>query len=480
MKTQEDIPLLSGAAWNGHVSEFQRTRGDLFVRLQNELGDIGRIRFFHLDIVCVMSPELAHEVLVEKAKHFEKSLALKVAFYPLGGNGLFTSEGELWKKQRKLMAPLFHPGVIRSYVSTMNEVISRYLDEWEDGEVVDVTRMMQRITMAVAGKVMFDSDTFNDEDELAAAIQTEFEYLGQVTGSASLTLRSVLAGLLLNMDSLPEFIAHYRDAAVEGLKQPPPFITKNRPKLMEAIHTLDAKVQKMIDDRRRVGLSRPDLLTRLLKAQDEDDGSIMSDKQVRDEAVTLFVAGHETTAITMAWSLYYLSQHPEVYKRWKEEVRTSLEGKEASSEEALKLGYTLGIFKEATRLYPPAFLLDRTNIDEVQIGDYHIAPQSFIFVAPYAMARRAATWPDPEKFDPERFSPEAEAARPRGAYLPFGAGPRVCIGASFAMLEAQLILAQIAQRFEFEYAETEPMKATFMTALRPERPVKLRVRKIQS
>lgn len=477
MKTFQDIPVLSNAHWNGHVTEFQNSRGDLLVRLQRELGDIGRMRFYNFDVACLMSPALAHEALVEKAKHFEKSLPLKIAFYPLGGNGIFTSEGELWKRQRKLMSPLFQPGIIRSYADSMNEVISRYLDEWQDGEVLDATRMMQRITMGVAGKVLFDSDTFDDADELGAAIQTEFEYLGQVTGSASLTVRSLLAQTLLNLDNLPEWLEHFRDSAVVGLKQPPPLITKNRARLMEAIETLDSKVQQMIDERRKVGLSRPDLLTRLLAAQDEDDGAVMTDKQVRDEAVTLFVAGHETTAICMAWSLYYLSQDKEVYRRWKEEVAAALEGKMASGEDASKLPYTLGIFKEAARLYPPAFMLDRVAIDEVQIGDYLLPPKTFVFVTPYAMGRREDIWPEPLAFKPDRFSHEAEAARPRGAYLPFGAGPRVCIGASFAMLEAQLILAQIAQRFDFEFAESTPVGYTFMTALRPERPIQLRIRK---
>lgn len=479
MKTIEDIPMLSGGGLDGHAKEFRDRRGDFFLRLQQETGDIGRFRFFHMNLFAVHSPELVHELLVEKAKHFEKTLALKIAFYPLAGDGLFTSEGELWKRQRKLMSPLFHPGVIRSYADTMNEVIARYLAEWKDGEVVDVTRMMQRITMAVAGKALFDSDTFDDADELGAAIQAEFEYLGQVSGTMGLTLRTVMAQALLNLDSLPEWLAHYRDAAVLGLKQPPPLITKNRPKLLKAIHTLDSKVQEMIDDRRRVGLSRPDLLTRLLSAQLED-GSGMSDKQVRDEAVTLFVAGHETTAIGMTWAMYFLSRKPEVYRRWKEEVQAGVGGMHASASEVAELVYTQGVFKEALRLYPPAFVLDRISVDGVQIGDYMLPPKTILFAVPYAMGRNASVWPDPESFDPGRFSPETEAARPRGAYLPFGAGPRVCIGASFAQLEAALILAQIAKRFEFEPVDSRPMEATFLTALRPARPVRVKVRKLSS
>lgn len=476
MKAIQDIPLLSGRKFDGHVSEFRATRGDFFVRLHRELGEAGRMRFFNVEALSVASPELIHQVLVEKAKSFEKTLAIRLAFYPLAGNGLFTNEGEPWKRQRKLLSPLFNPAVVRGYAPVMNEVIARYLDTWKDGEVIDAGREMIRITMAVVGKVLFDSDTFDDADELGAAIQVVFGYLAEQGGSLSLIARSTIGIQLLELGALPAWAEKLRKDALIMLGSPLPLPTARRRRELLAIRTLDRKIQEMIDERRRAGTTRDDLLTRLLNARDEDDGSGMTDRQVRDEAMTLFVAGHETTATTTTWALYGLAQNPEIYRRWKEEV-ASIGERTPSAEDAAHLAYTTGIFKEAARLFPPAFVLDRVATEDVQIGEYKLPRNTVLFMSPYALHRRPELWPDPMRFDPERFTPAAEAQRHRLAWLPFGAGPRVCIGAGFALLEAQLLLAQVAQRFDFEPAFKGSIGPSFLSALRPERPVLLRVKR---
>jgi len=475
MKTLRDIPVLSGQTWDGHSSEFRKSRGEIFLRIQRELGDIGAIRFFNVPIVVLSSPELVHEALIEKAKSFEKSLATKMMFYPFAGKGLFTSEGELWRRQRKLMAPLFHPGAVSGYASQMNAVITRCLDRWRDGEVIDVGKEMTRITMAVVGKVLFDADTSDEADEIGAAIRVMFDHLADQAGSLSIVLRATLAGALLDLGSLPPSADRLRSAAIDRLVKPLPLPTTKSRRVRNAVKLLDRTVQRMIDERRRAGRERDDLLSRLLAARDEDDGSLMSDRQVRDEAVTLFVAGHETTATGMTWALYFLSRRPDVYRRWKAEVR-ALDGRMPTAEDAARLEYSRGIFKEAIRLYPPAFAFDRIVVEDVVIGDYLLPRKTAIIIAPYAIHRREASWPDAERFDPTRFAAESEAMRPRAAYLPFGLGPRVCIGASFAQLEAELLLAQIAQRFEFEPMDLAPVGPSFVTALRPDRAVMLRVR----
>lgn len=476
MRSPDDIPLLSKLGGEGHAAEFRRTRGALFVRLHQECGDIGKISLYGLPCVSVASPELIHDLFVEKAKSFEKTLALRMAFYPLAGKGLFTSEGDLWRRQRKLISPLFVPQAVRGYTKAINEVIARYLDMWRDGEIIDAGREMTRITMAVVGKVLFDSDTFDDADELGAAIQVMFGHLTEQGASLRLIARAMAGVQLLELGKLPPWADALRERAIEKMAEPLPWPTAKRRALFAAIRTLDRKVQEMIDERRRTKVERNDLLTRLLAARD-DDGSVMTDRQLRDEAITLFVAGHETTATSTTWTLYFLARNPELYRRYKEEIAT-LGGGIPSADDAASLTFTTGAFKEATRIYPPAFLLDRVSIEEVQVGDYLFPRSTSFFMCPYAVHRRPHLWPDPERFDPDRFTPEAEAQRPRFAWIPFGAGPRICIGMGFAILEAQLLLAQIAQRFHFEPVESEPVGPSFMSALRPARPILLRVKRL--
>lgn len=469
--------MLSGQRHDGHAGEFRRTRGDFFLRMHAENGAVSRLRFFNVEALSIASPELVHDVLVEKAKVFEKSLATRMAFYPLAGRGLFTSEGELWRRQRRLMAPLFYPAAVKGYADTMNDVISRYLDTWRDGDVIDAGREMTRITMAVVGKVLFDSDTFDDADELGAAIQVLFGHLTDQGGNLALILRATLGVQLQELGTLPPWADKLRTDVIDWLSQPFPWPTAKRRRLFRSIATLDRKMKEMIDERRRSATDGNDLLTRLLKARDEDDGAVMSDRQVRDEALTLFVAGHETTATSTTWALHFLSRNPEVYRRWKQEV-ASLGGRAPSAEDAARLVYTTGVFKEALRLFPPAFMVDRVAMQDVEVGGYHLPRHTVVFLCPYSMHRRPELWPDPERFDPERFTPEAESRRHRLAWLPFGAGPRVCIGAGFATLEAQILLARIAQRFELTAVDSEPMGVNFLSALHPSRPVRLRVKRI--
>ena len=476
MKTIEDIPVLSGKTFSGHAKEFRTTQAAIFLRLARELGDLGRLQFFNFPLVVLCSPELAHEALVEKQKSFEKSIPLKMMFYPFAGRGLFTSEGEPWRKQRKLMSPLFHPRTLEGYTPVMNAVIARCLDDWKDGEVIDAGREMTRITMGVAAKVLFDADTLDESDEISAAVRTMFDYLGDQTASVSIMVRATMVQFLLQMRDLPAPLERAREAVVEALHQPVPVPTEERRKLFAAIRTLDDRIQRMVDDRRQKGGDRPDLLSRLLAARDEDDGSFMTDRQVRDETLTLFIAGHETTATSTTWCLYFLARHPEIYRSWKEEV-DRLSGQMPNAEQASRLVYTRGVFREAIRLYPPAFAVDRVAAEDVEIGGYHLPKLTSIIIPVHAIHRRASIFPDPERFDPTRFSPEAEAKRPRGAYLPFGAGPRICIGATFATLEAQLLLAQIAQRFDFEPVDRTPIGPNYVSALRPDKPILLRVKK---
>lgn len=482
MKTIADLPLLSGRTWNGHAAEFQANPMALVLRAQKEFaeighGDIGRIQFFNFPAPVLFSPELIQEALVENAKHISKSLALKVMFYPMAGKGLFTSDGDAWKRQRKLMAPLFQPAAIRSYAATMTDVITRCLDRWKDGEVIDANREMTRIAMGVAAKTLFDANTLDESEDISDAIHAMFHYITDQTGSLSVTVRAMLAGTLLTKTDLSPSMSKLRDRVVETLHEPVPWPTPERLRLFRGLRLLNGRIQRITDERRRSGIQRDDLLSRLLAARDEDDGSFMTDRQVRDEAMTLFVAGHETTATSTTWALYFLSRNPEIYRRWKEEV-AGLGTEKPSPDNTNKLPWTRGIFREALRLYPPVFAFDRITIEETKIGEYVFPPFTPLLFPNVAVHRNPDLWPDPERFDPGRFTPELESKRPRCAFLAFGAGPRFCIGAMFAELEALLIFAQIAQRFEFEPVDTMPVGPDMRTALRPGKPIRLRVRKI--
>lgn len=310
MKTIEDLPLLSGRTWSGHSKEFKNDTLGIFVRAQHEVGSIGRLELFKLPVVMLFSPDLLHELLVEKAKSFEKSLGLKIMFYPAAGQGLFTSDGDLWRTQRKLMAPLFHPAAIRSYASMMTEVITRVLDRWKDGEVIDAGREMTRITMGVAAKTLFDADTLEESDDISDAIHALFDYIADKSGSLDIVIRATIGGILKEMGQLPEPLEKARNQVIEIVHQPMPLPTAERRNLFKAIELLDARIARMTEERRRSGNVRDDLLSRLLAARDDDDGSVMNDRQVRDEAMTLFVAGHETTATSTTWALYLLSRDP--------------------------------------------------------------------------------------------------------------------------------------------------------------------------
>jgi cytochrome P450 len=477
MKTINDLPLLSGRTWNGHAAEFRSSPTETLLRAQRELGDIGAIQFFHFPAVALFSPELVHEALVEKAKNLSKSLPLKIMFYPMAGRGLFTSDGDPWRRQRKLIAPLFHPQAIRSYADMMNDVITRCLDTWKDGDVIDVGREMTRLTMGVAAKTLFDADTLNESEGISDAINAMFHYITDQTGSISVTSRAILAGTLMDATNLSPTMAKLRDRAVEALHQPMPIPSRERLRLFRGLRLLDERIQRITDDRRRTGTNRDDLLSRLLAARDDDDGSFMTDRQVRDEAMTLFIAGHETTATSSTWSLYFLSRNPDVYRRWKDEV-AGLSGQTLSSDNTSKLPWTRGIFREALRLYPPVFAVDRVVLEDVEIGGYFCPRLTPVIIPIQAIHRNPAIWPDPDSFDPGRFIPELEAKRSRAAYLPFGLGSRVCIGAMFAELEVLLLLAQVAQRFDFEPVDRTHIGPDRRMLSRPEKPVLLRIKKI--
>lgn len=444
-------------------------------RFNDHPGDIGRFAFLFGDIVLVNTPELVHEVLVAKAKAFEKSPVLRGALHPLVGQGLFTSEGDLWKRQRKLMAPMFQQGAIRHFAEDMTACAERAATSWREGEVVDMARETTRITMAVAGRTLFSEDLYSDADELGEALTTALDWVGEQSSAVTLIAQArVSIGLELLADRLPGealrgAVRSLADRAIVPILWP----GERTRKLKAALDLLERRIHQMIAERRGAASPPRDLLTLLLEARDEDDGGVMTDRQVRDELLTLFVAGHETTATALAWALMLLAQHPQVYARLRAEVDAL--GRIPTADDLPRLPLALRVFKESLRLYPPVYLFGRVSVADVELGSHRIPKGTVVLVAPFALHRKPGVWTDPEQFDPDRFLPEREAARHKTAFLPFSAGPRTCIGNTFALVEGPLVLATLLHHADVELVDPRGAEPEASATLRARGGIPMRV-----
>ncbi|HLI90206.1 MAG TPA: cytochrome P450 [Ktedonobacteraceae bacterium] len=441
-RAMKTIPVLREPPLIGSMFIYNRDRLGFYPRMARECGAIGVCHYGPFPMYMISSSELVHKVLVEHADDFEKGEVMRKAFCPIVGNGLFISEGEFHRRQRKLMAPSFQPRHIVSYADTMVKYGEQIQQGWRDGATIDIGQQMTHTTMSIVGKVLFDADVFTEADELGAAMTTVLEQVNYT---------------LSHLFPVP-------------LSWPTP---RNR-RVKRALAVLDSRIQKMIDERRASAGERNDFLSVLLNAR-EEDGERMNDKQVRDEALTLFGAGHETTATALTWAWYLLATHPEVYAKVQREVDDTLKGCPPTYADLEHLPYTLQVFKEAMRLYPPAYAIARVPLHDVEIDGYPLRKNTVIVIATYAIHRRPDYFPDPEEFRPERFTPEREKLLPRCAYMPFGAGPRICIGNHFATMEGHLLLATLAQRVTFElvpgqHIEPEPNRTI---TIRPKYPMKM-------
>lgn len=469
-----DMPLAPGGeGFAGHNADFRNDRLGALERLAQVDQPILRLRLPvpGVHAVVVNDPETVREMHVEKARSFHKSDMMRFALYPLAGEGLFTANGELWQHQRKLMAPLFIPRALESYAEDMVACAQRTVDRWTDGQRFELLTETTRLTMGVAGKTLFDADTFDEADALGHALTVALEWSGWVVGRPLSVAHMVLKRRFeAASESAPGWLAPRLAQAAERLQRPL-FVPGERGReLRAAIALLDRRVQRMIDEARTSAGTRADLLSRLLSVRGER-GEIMSDRQVRDEVLTLFVAGHETTATGLAWSLYLVARHPEIYAELEREVDAL--GDEPTFADLPRLELCARVFKEALRLYPPVYIFGRDSRGEVSLSGYELPSPTNVLTSPLALHRNPRLYPDPERFDPDRFRPEAEAARHRYAYLPFGAGPRICMGNHFAMMEAQLALAVMLRRFRFESLAADVPQPT--ATLRPRGGVRVRI-----
>jgi cytochrome P450 len=430
----------------GSVVHFRRDPLNFLLEMRARYGDFVRFRILGKPATLVNDPEAIKELLVTKHRNFIKSRGLQRT-KSLLGEGLLTSEGEYHLRQRRLVQPAFHRQRIASYAADMVRLAGDASTRWEQlppGEQVDIAEEMTRLTLAIVAKTLFDADVEEEAPEIKEALD-------------------VAVRMFFNM-VLP--FTEY----LENLPLP------SMLRLKQARLRLDETIYRIIRERRESGEDHGDLLSMLLMAQDEEgDGSGMTDKQVRDEAMTLFLAGHETTANALSWAWYLLARHPEVEARLHEELDAVLQGRLPTFEDLEHLSYTRMVLSESMRLYPPAWILGRIALEECELGGYSIPAGSIVLTSQYLMHHDERYYPDPFRFDPLRWTEEAQAGRPRFAYFPFGGGPRLCIGESFAWMEGALVLATLAQRWRPRLLPGRPVEPHPLITLRPRHGIPMRL-----
>jgi cytochrome P450 len=432
------IPRVRGKSILGHLRSFRHDRTGLQLRIGREHPDVASLRLGLVRILMVGSPSMAHEILSDHADSFVKAPGLTVFLKPVLGEGLLSSEGAHHARQRKLLAPAFAHKRIAAYAGVMAERAEAWASSLP-GEI-DVTEGAMRLTLEIVGKTLFDAEVGSDATDVSEAVTTTMQ------------------GVLTQLSSLVPI---------------PPYVpTPRNLEVRRAAAKLDAIVLRMIRARRADPRDRGDVLSMLLAAQHED-GEAMSDRQIRDEVMTLFLAGHETTANALAWTLVLLSDNEAARARVEAEIDAL--GRVPTYEDLARLPYTLATLKESMRLYPPAYTIGRRAAASVTVGGHRIAKGTIVLINILGIHRRPDLWDDPEAFRPERFLDGREKALPRCAYMPFGDGPRICIGNHFALMEAHVVLATILRGRRFRRVGTAPVELEPLVTLRPKGVVKMRI-----
>ena len=410
----------------------------IFEKWAHEFGDIFYYRALWIQVYFLNHPDLIESVLVRNYQNFLKDHVVRKSRW-FFGDGLLTNEGESWLRQRRLAQPAFHRERVAGYAKIMTEYSEEMLAAWHDGEVRDVHQEMMQLTLRIVVRALFN---------------VESREVGQISAAMNV-LMSNSVGIRLLLPPAARFL-------------PTPAMIEFR----RAIRHLEEMVYRIIAERRRNEADTGDLLSMLMQARDED-GSRMSDKQLRDEVMTFLLAGHETTALALSWSWHLLAQNPEAEAKLHEELDRVLGGRTPQFSDLRNLNYTERVIKESMRLYPPAWSIARTVVNDFDIAGYRIPSGANVVMSTWIMHHDPRYFPDPYKFDPDRWLSEESKRLPRFAYFPFGGGPRQCIGNSFAMMEATLLLATIAQRFQFRAVEGHPVMPIPSFTLRPKYGIKM-------
>ena len=404
--------------------------------------EVGRIRIGTRRGLLLNTPALIEEVLVHRADEFQKSPALRIYSRPLLGNGLLTSEGQEHRAHRRLVAPAFAHQRVPRYADVMSEAARAACQEWPASGILDIHREMTRLTLNIVGRTLFDVDLLNDADEIGKHI-TE--------------------------------LIHFATSQTRSLRPQSYDKGRRRERMAQSVESLNRTIYGMIERRRASGEDKGDVLSMLLLSRDED-GQMLSDEQIRDEAMTLFVAGHETTANASTWALYLLARHPEIQTALRQQVRQAVGLRPVTFDDLPRIPLALEVFKESMRLFPPAYIIVRDPLQNMTLnGGIAVRKGEVLAMCEYIVHRNARYFPDPERFDPMRFTPENEAKIPRYAYFPFGAGRRICIGNQFALMEGQILLATMMQHAAFAPLNPRELKGDPLLTLRPKGYARLQV-----
>ncbi|MDQ2869852.1 MAG: cytochrome P450 [Acidobacteriota bacterium] len=431
------LPLPPGPAGGFLLGSLPEFAGDVLgflTRCVRDHGDFVHFRLPGNEVYFLHKPADIETVLLTQRTNFVKHSFFWKHVTAIFGRGLLTSEGDFWLKQRRLSAPAFHPERIAGYGDVMSAFTERLVNGWRDGEVRDIHHDMMRVTMEIVSKTLFDVDVEEDLDRIGRSFDVVIREIAK---------------------------RFRRPVRIPDGVPIPGNVRYNR-----GVRLLDRIIGRVIAERRARPGDRGDLLSMLLAARDEN-GRPMSDRQLRDETITLFVAGHETTAIAISWTLFLLARHPEIEERLHREIAGAVGNRLPAASDLPRLPFAEAVVKESLRLYPPAYVIGREALKDCVVGGYRIPARATVYFSPWVLHRDARWFPDPESFRPDRWSDGSTAKLPRYVYIPFGGGPRICIGERFAMMEAVLVLTTILRRFRLEMAGPDPVPFLSIT-LRPE------------
>ncbi len=441
-----DLPHPKGSLIAGHAADFGRDPLGFLTKCAQEYGEIIPLRFANNRALFVTNPKYVERFLKERDLFVKPQLLKRL--HDLLGQGLLTSEGETWFRQRRLAQPVFHQKRIATYGEVMVDYTEKMLASWKDGETREIQGEMMRLTFNIVMKILFSSDVTEEQAQsVTHAMSVAADWL--------MVARKALVPYLSDRFPSPLNIRY-----------------KN------AMRQMDKHIYDIIQQRRTSGENPGDLLSMMMQAQDEDDGSRMSDKQLRDEIATLIFAGHETSANTLTWAWMLLSQNPEVQTKLRQELKEVLGDRLPTIADLPSLRYTNLVIKESMRLYPVVWNMFSETSADCEIGGYHVPAGCTIIGSQWVMQRDPRFFEQPEVFNPDRWAGDLEKQLPRGAYVPFGDGPRICIGRSFALMEVVLLLAAIAQKFELTLVPGQTIIPQPTITLQPKDGIKMVLKKL--
>lgn len=429
-------PQTTGFPVIGSIPSVLREQSDFLFRAQRELGDVYELNLGALSIVMLNHPDYAQHIMRDNVRNYSKGGEMWDSVRQIIGNGLVTSEGDYWRRQRRLIQPHFHRQHLAGLTTLMLEGIEDGMRDWdrraESGEAFDIAKAYANVTMKVIVRSMFGHSLSEEDADL----------MGEAMGyTLSYTVKNMVASKIPNWIPVP-----------------------GRKRFHEMLARADAYLYAMIEQRRSEGANGDDLLSMLINLVDDETGEPLTDHEIRDEAATIFLAGYETTSLVMTWASYLLTQAPGVAARLQTQVDAVLGNRPPQFEDLMQLTYPRMVMEEAMRLYPPTYWLPRTAVEDDVIGGYHIKAGQMVASVPLVIHRHPEFWAMPDTFNPENFAPENSKGRHPFAWMPFGAGQRLCIGKDFALMEGALILSRLTQRYNIRLKSNHQPEMTLLNA----------------